>query len=305
MRVRRQLKTIADAVAPAPVRNAWGHLYGALKVHRARKAFERCTDSTARSFLPNDAIAVLMHQGYRPPEPVRYDAEGLLERANEKVAQLSRVIDWSGVRTALELGCFDGMVAAALRGRGIEAYGLDITTAAADEGAARAGVSFLRSDAEAIALLDQSIDLVYSFASFEHFPHPDRSVAEIHRVLGPGGHAYLSFGPLYFSPYGLHAYRQIPIPFCHLLFDEEGLHQWAEANGLPHEWPFVNGWSLQRYRALWRSLPRDLRVTSYREHATGGVGTELVAQHPQFFRSRVDDFDELLVAHVEVVLQKQ
>ena len=301
----RQLKTIAGAVAPAPVRNAWGHLYGALKVRRARKAFERCTNGTARSFLPKDAIAVLMRQGYRPPDPVRYDAEGLLERANEKVAQLSRVIDWSGVRTALELGCWDGMVAAALRGRGIEAYGLDITTAAADERAMRADVLFIRSDAEAIALRDQSIDLVYSFASFEHFPHPDQSVAEIHRVLAPRGQAYLAFGPLYFSPYGLHAYRQIPIPFCHLLFHEEALHQWAEAQGMPHEWPFVNGWSLRRYRELWHSLPTGLSVTSYREHATGGVGMELVAQHPQCFRSRVDDFDALLVTHMEVVLRKQ
>jgi SAM-dependent methyltransferase len=246
-----------------------------------------------------------MRQGYRPPDPVRYDPEGLLDRANEKVAQLSQVIDWSRVSTALELGCWDGMVAAALRGRGIEAYGLDITAAAADERAVRADVSFLRSDAGAIALRDQSIDLVYSFASFEHFPRPDCSVAEIHRVLAPGGQVYLSFGPLFFSPYGLHAYRQIPIPFCHLLFDEKGLRQWAEANRLPHEWPFVNGWSLQRYRALWRALPTDLRVTSYREHSTGGVGMELVARHPQFFRSRVDDFDELLVAHVEVALRKQ
>jgi len=299
------LKTLAGAVAPAPVRQAWGQVYGAIKKRRARRAFERCTDSNGRSVLPNDAIATLMREGYRPPDPVRYDADGLVERANEKVDQLSRVVDWTSVRTALELGCWDGMIAAVLRERGIEAYGLDITTTAADARAVRAGVAFLRSDAESIALGANSMDLVYSFASLEHFPHPDRCLAEVRRVLRPGGLAYLSFGPLYFSPYGRHAYRQIPIPFCHLLFDEHGLHQWAEANGLPHEWPYVNGWSLQRYRALWQSLPPDLRVVSYREQATGGVGIELVVRHPQVFRSRVDDFDELLIAHVEVALRKQ
>jgi SAM-dependent methyltransferase len=300
----RQLKTLAGSVAPAPLRHAWGQVYGALKVRRARKAFDRSAGTAGGSFLPHDAIAALIHEGYRPPDPIRYDPDGLLARAREKVAAMSQVVDWSLVRTAVELGCWDGMIAALLRERGIVAYGLDITMAGADPRAARAGAAFVRSDAESIALASGTMDLVYSFASFEHFAHPDRCVAEIARILRPGGRAYLSFGPLYFSPYGRHAYRQIPIPYCHLLFDEDALHQWAETNRLPHDWPFVNGWSLRRYRALWRSLPSGLEVVAYREHATGGVGTELVARHPQVFRSRVDDFDELLVAHVEVTLRR-
>jgi hypothetical protein len=44
---------------------------------------------------------------------------------------------------------------------------------------------------------------------------------------------------------------------------------------------------------------------SYRESTTGGIGTELVAKYPQQFRSRVPHFDDLLVAHVEIVLRKR
>ena len=37
--VARQLKTLARAVAPPPVRNAWGRVYGGVKIRRARRAF--------------------------------------------------------------------------------------------------------------------------------------------------------------------------------------------------------------------------------------------------------------------------
>lgn len=299
-----QLKTVARAVAPHPLRTAWGRFYGGVKVRRARRAFDDATPGD-RTFLPPAVLAQLMQRAYVPPDRVRYDADGLVDRANEKVARLQRVVDFGNVHTAVELGCWDGMVAAAVAGRGVNVCGLDISTAGVDARALRAGVRFLQGDAGAIALTDASIDLVYSFASFEHFPQPDRALAEIARVLRPGGHAFINFGPLYFSPYGRHAYRQIPVPFCHLLFAESDLHQFASAARLPHDWPYVNGWALQRYRDLFRAASDRFVTRDYVEHSTGGVGVELIAEYPRHFRRNSANFDEFLIATVDIALQKR
>src|SRR5262249_4253247 len=146
------------------------------------------------------------------------------------------------------------MVARELSARGIHALGLDVVMTGIDARAKRDRVQFVQGDAEAIALAGGSVDLVYSFGSLEHFPRPDLAIADVHRVLRRGGRAFFNFGPLYLSPYGRHAYRQIPLPFCHLLFDDRTLREWAVSADLSHEWPFVNGWSLEQYRALWESI---------------------------------------------------
>jgi SAM-dependent methyltransferase len=298
------LKRMARAVSPAPVRTAWGDIYGRVKIRRARKVFDRDAVTHQPAFLPVDELSALMQGGYSPPDVIRYDPAGLVERAAKKIEQLTKVIDLTRVRTALELGCWDGMVSADLSKRGIMALGLDVATKGIDRRAREDGACFVQSDAEAIGVRSEAVDLVYSFASFEHFPHPDRCMKEVHRVLRSGGSAFIHFGPLYFSPYGLHAYRQIPVPFCHLLFHEEDLHRWAADHNLPHEWPFVNGWTLKRYRELWRSLESLFVVTAYRVYTTGGVGLELVNRYPGCFVPRVEDFDELLVAFVDIALQK-
>jgi SAM-dependent methyltransferase len=299
-----QLKAVARAIAPRPVRLAWGRLYGGVKVRRARRAFQNAVPRNG-SFLPPAALERLMARSFMPPDRVRYDEEGLVLRSTEKVAQLERAFDLSGVRTAVELGCWDGMVAAALSARGIKVCGLDLSTSGIDRRAVNAGVRFLQSDACDIALADSSIDLVYSFASFEHFPRPDRCLSEIERVLRPGGFAFINFGPLYFSPYGRHAYRQIPVPFCHLLFEEQVLHQFAASHGLSHDWPYVNGWALRRYRELFETMAYRFTTMKYVEHSTGGVGVELISEYPDIFRRHAADFDEFLIPTIDVALQKR
>jgi SAM-dependent methyltransferase len=299
----RDLKTAARAVAPPAIRDAWGRAYGGMKIRRARRALDEAAAGDD-AFLPAPLLAQLIDRGYVPPDPVRYDPDGLTDRARSKIAQLQRVVDLTTVRTALELGCFDGMVGAELAARGVRVCGLDISTSGVDARAARAGVRFLQSDAGAIALADASIDLVYSFASLEHFPQPDRTLDEVFRVLRPRGHAFINFGPLYFSPYGRHAYRQIPVPFCHLLFAEADLHRRASDAGLPHDWPYVNGWSLRQYRDLWTASASRFSVRRYTEYSTGGVGVELIAEYPAHFRRYGADLDEFLIATVDIALQK-
>jgi SAM-dependent methyltransferase len=64
----------------------------------------------------------------------------------------------------------------------------------------------LQMDASRMSFEDGAFDFVYSFAVFQHLERPDRVAAEMHRVLRPGGVAYLDF-ILYTSRTGSHDLR--------------------------------------------------------------------------------------------------
>lgn len=60
------------------------------------------------------------------------------------------------------------------------------------------------SDGRTIPLPDASIDLVVSHSVVEHVGDLPHSLGELNRVLRPGGLAYITVSPLYFSPNGSH-----------------------------------------------------------------------------------------------------
>ena len=62
--------------------------------------------------------------------------------------------------------------------------------AAADEGLAN--VVFQRGDAAALPFLDASFEIVVCRYALHHFPEPDVQLAEMARVLRPGGHLALA-----------------------------------------------------------------------------------------------------------------
>ena len=89
----------------------------------------------------------------------------------------------------LDVGCNAGARLEQLRREfGIEGVGIDYSP-----NTVRAGVaSFPKlelhaGDAEHLPFPDQSFDAVISFETFEHLPNPDQALAEMARVLKPGG----------------------------------------------------------------------------------------------------------------------
>ena len=302
-----QLKRVARAVTPTPVLKVWGAVRADTKSRRARRAFDAPDDGRHGRLLPIAALPGLMQRGYGAPAAIAYDAAGLVTRAREKVDRLAGRVSLEAVRTCVELGCWDGMVLAALRERtpGLGAFGADRWTNGIDARALAGGVRFVQTDASQLAFASNSMDLVYSFAAFEHFADTRGVVEESWRILRPGGDLYLFFGPVYTGPFGLHAYRQIPVPYCHYLFAEADLKAYSTSNGWPANWPYVNGVSVTDYRRLFDDQATRFERRYYREHPSGAVGAELIAEFPFCFRSKVPSFDDLLVSAIEVCLRKR
>ena len=96
----------------------------------------------------------------------------------------------------LEIGCGIGVDSIQLAKCGFDVTAVDLTEnalAVAKEYAAHRGVNinFRLGNAEGLEFPDASFDTVYSFGVLHHTPDIEKSVAEVRRVLKPGGTAHI------------------------------------------------------------------------------------------------------------------
>jgi SAM-dependent methyltransferase len=94
----------------------------------------------------------------------------------------------AGARRVLDIGTGEGQVARVLAGRGITVTGIDPTVAQISEAARRGGPpSYARSAAAALPFRDAAFDAALACLVFEHIDAVDEAIAEVARVLQPGG----------------------------------------------------------------------------------------------------------------------
>jgi ubiquinone/menaquinone biosynthesis C-methylase UbiE len=118
-----------------------------------------------------------------------------IERARyEKEPFVPAVAQFSSAqgKKLLEIGVGAGVDHLQWARAGADCYGVDLTDAAIDLTRSRLELYGLhsnlqRADAETLPFPDDSFDVVYSWGVIHHSADPERIVAEINRVLKPGG----------------------------------------------------------------------------------------------------------------------
>ncbi len=117
-------------------------------------------------------------------EQRRYEVEPFIH----SVAQFTR---YHG-KELLEIGFGAGTDHLQWARAGARCHGVDLTDAAVEVTRARLALygfesELQRSDAETLPYPDSRFDVVYSWGVIHHTEQPERIIAEIHRVLRPGG----------------------------------------------------------------------------------------------------------------------
>jgi SAM-dependent methyltransferase len=123
--------------------------------------------------------------------------------ARRAAADLERSYGPLSGRRLLDLGCGPGFYTAALRERGAEVIPVD-NDFAEISAAGTPPEGALVADAGDLPIEDSSVDGVFCSNMLEHTPTPERVIAEIERVLRPGGWGYISWTN-WLSPWGGHA----------------------------------------------------------------------------------------------------
>lgn len=119
---------------------------------------------------------------YNADDPARWGRAEIPEALDATAEWLARRLHPDG--PVLEIGCGRG----ALAGVSDRYIGVDLSLPALASGHGRR----LCADAESLPVRAGSIAFVFSWAALEHVPNPERVLAEIERVLRPGGVALLA-----------------------------------------------------------------------------------------------------------------
>ena len=107
---------------------------------------------------------------------------------------LDRFESWRGEARLLEVGCATGLLLKRARERGWRTIGVELSPAAVSHAHAL-GLDVREGTLHDAALPDASFDVVYMGDVLEHVPDCRATLAEVARVLAPGGHAVVR-GPI-------------------------------------------------------------------------------------------------------------
>ena len=183
------------------------------------------------------------------------------------------------------------------------------------------GGRLLKGDARRLAFPDQSFDRVFSVAALEHILELPVALAEMRRVLRPGGMVYASFGPIWSGAKGHHINaragdvvlhhadpRRNPLPdFSHLLLSPDEMRAAIARTHGKEMGDAVVEW-------IWRSS--DINRLFFHEYlrAFAASGLELVSLVPavdpvppeleRILRFRYPDETRFDVTNAEVILRR-
>lgn len=303
----------APALLPRETIGDWArHLFPgwyAGHVERSRLEQRRRLDTMLRgggTSRPLEASRFDELQARRFPRAAeyRYDDFSSVVRAGERLRRLAALLPGlSERRSILEVSCGDGMVGALLQLGGHEVQLGDMRDW---RGAPAASVPFVTWDVgDPFPQPERRFDLVLAYNATEHWPDPEAAITALMGLCKPGGHVVLDFGPLFNSPWGLHAWN-LAFPYPQFLFARELIEARVAALGVQDLGETsaalqpTNGWSLARFRALWPRLPAEV-VALHEDRDYRYLG--FVEQFVECFAGRGLTLDEITVNSIEIVLR--
>jgi SAM-dependent methyltransferase len=198
--------------------------------------------------------------------PPARDQAAREDRAARRLLEVHHAIDlWR--RRVLEIGCGPGFEVWLLSHHfDADAWGVDVSERKAWAALADERTHFACADIGVDSPFEaDSFDRVISFSVLEHVVHPFAMVSEIHRILRPGGLAWISAN-LHRGPRASHLYRELHFPFPHLLFTDEVIGAYREQHG-GHRGgaSWVNRLTWAQYEDYFREIGLTIRALRFTE----------------------------------------
>ena len=274
---------------------------------RRRAEVESCLRRTEPPDVSasQDAFDALQ-AAYRGADAYGYDAYSSWRRGVERATSLIPLLGKDrAAAEVLDAACGDGMTGFAIAG-----YGHRLTLADLEDWRDRraATLPFVAADlCGETALPADHFDLIFCYNAFEHFPDPAAALRELVRASKPAGLIHLSFGPLARSPWGLHAFRTLTMPYPQFLFSEQfvaakladlGIYDLGRARTTLQP---INGWRLNQFQSLFETC--GCEVVAF-DLGSVTEDLDLILRFPRAFSGRGLSFEDVTTSAITVTLRK-
>lgn len=200
------------------------------------------------------------------PEPQGKDTASRAERAKRRLTSIHDAIGLAGLRT-LEFGCGAGYEVWYMGNHlKADAHGIDVVHRKAWDALQGPNVHYECEDiTQKNPFAENFFDRIISFSVFEHVQHPHAALTELHKILKPGGLAWISAN-LHRSAVASHLYRDIFFPWPHLLFSDDVFKEFYERQGKrPHGPSWVNTLTWEQYENHFHRLGFTIKMLRFSE----------------------------------------
>ena len=131
-------------------------------------------------------------------------------------------------KSILDFGCGHGYQAVAMAKNGAHyVLGIDINQKFLNDGRESAKIEGLEQKVEFTDKMEKNclgkFDIVISQNSMEHYNEPEAILGQMKAAMRKEGKIFITFGPLWFSPYGHHMDVFTKMPWVNIFFSERTL----------------------------------------------------------------------------------
>lgn len=278
------------------------------KLQHKQEINEILSDPSPSSYYDSLELFQKLQKEFPPLPEYGYDIYNTWKRGVERTTYLFQEFGFlhDVPKRVLDFGCGDGMVGFIISTYGHNVSLIDI----ADWRDNRAkNLQFIQKESDKLPIPDESYDIVYSYNTFEHVEDPEKILSEFTRVCKNGGFVFLEFGPLYSSPWGLHAYRSLLMPYPQYLFSTHFINERLNELGIYDLGKKLTGlqplnkWRVNQFEDLWHNSSCKVILTS--DFIVNDSFTDIIIKFPNAFTGLDLSYRDITTQGLRVILQKK